>query len=221
MPFSTTTRRVLAGVITAVTLLATAAAALIWHAADATATAPTLAVAAGPAAVEPSTTSTTRPTTTSSSTTTAPTTSTTKPKPVPTTVRVRATVPATTPPTAAPATTPPRAPVSASASPEERCAAALKWVGEHGLALPAGWGFRCPGEALVDGKDRWGVACWNCNGDMTNWIAVDVGRVGSSDITLHYVVAHEICHAIDYTTLGDSSEVGADLCAALHGAPRP
>ena len=65
------------------------------------------------------------------------------------------------------------------------------------------------------------MACWNCVGDGVSWIAVDVGRIGASDATLRHVIAHEICHAIDYMTTGLSSEVGADLCAALHGAPRP
>ena len=106
-------------------------------------------------------------------------------------------------------------------TPEERCANSHQWVVDHGLALPAGWGFRCPGQALVNGAERWGVACWNCNGDGTSWIAVDIGRIGSSDAALRYVIAHETCHAIDYAGLGITSEVGADLCAALHGAPRP
>ena len=105
------------------------------------------------------------------------------------------------------------------ATAQERCAAALKWVGQRGLVLPAGWGFRCPGQAPENGQPRWGVACWNCEGDGS-WVAVDVGRIGASDATLRYVVAHEICHAIDYMGLGTSTELGADLCAAVHGAPR-
>ena len=64
------------------------------------------------------------------------------------------------------------------------------------------------------------MACWNCEGNGS-WIAVDIGRAGASDAAVRYVVAHEICHAVDYTTIGLSTEVGADLCAALHGAPRP
>ena len=87
--------------------------------------------------------------------------------------------------------------------------------------LPAGWGFRCPGPAIVDGAPRWGMACLNCEGDHTNWIAVDVGRIGPSEAALRYVIAHEICHAVEYMTLGLSTELTADLCAALHGAPRP
>ncbi len=75
-------------------------------------------------------------------------------------------------------------------------------MAQHGLALPAGWGFRCPGPAIVDGTPRWGVACWNCDGDGQSWIAVDIGRIGASDKALRYVIAHETCHAIDYMTLG-------------------
>ncbi|MDQ2827205.1 MAG: hypothetical protein M3Y04_09660, partial [Actinomycetota bacterium] len=122
------------------------------------------------------------------------------------------------------ATAPPAAVARAAApiasSPELRCAAAMQWVNAHGLALPAGWGYRCPGLAVVNGAERWGVACWNCDGPG-NWIAVDIGRIGSSDDALHYVVAHETCHADDYALLGLTTELSADLCAALHGAPRP
>lgn len=89
------------------------------------------------------------------------------------------------------------------------------------MFLPSGWGYRCPGQAQVNGSDRWGLACWNCQGDGS-WIAVDVGRIGLSEVALRYVVAHEICHANDYESpLHVSTELGADLCAALHGAPRP
>jgi len=90
-------------------------------------------------------------------------------------------------------------------SPAERCANARQWVSEHGVVLPAGWGFRCPGQAIVSGAERWGVACWNCAGDGASYIAVDIARIGASDATLRYVI----------------TELGADLCAALHGAPRP
>jgi len=152
-------------------------------------------------------TSTTSTSTTSTSTTVKPRPVVVTTKPVPTTARP------TPPPTAPPVT-------SASVTPEARCAAARQWVEAHGLVLPAGWGFRCPGEALVAGTDRWGVACWNCEG-TGSWIAVDVGRIGPSEATLRYVIAHETCHAIDYTGLGITTEIGADLCASVHGAPRP
>jgi hypothetical protein len=172
-----------------------------------------------PPPTSPPTTSTTV-TPTTAPPTTAPTTKATTPttqrRPVPTTA-ARATT------TAPPATTPFVSPVvqPLGRSPEERCTAALRWLAGQGLALPAGWGFRCPGVALERGVAKWGVACWNCDLDGNNWIAVDVGRIGASDATLRYVVAHETCHANDYAGLGITTELGADLCAALHGAPRP
>ncbi|MGI8807089.1 MAG: hypothetical protein ACR2KK_04490 [Acidimicrobiales bacterium] len=118
-------------------------------------------------------------------------------------------------------TQPPAVVQASTGDPAARCAAARQWVAEHGLVLPAGWGFRCPGQALVDGTPRWGVACWNCEANLTSWIAVDIGRIGASDATLRHVIAHEICHAREYVAFGQTTEVGADLCAALHGAPRP
>jgi hypothetical protein len=167
------------------------------------------------------------PTTTPTSTTvTPPTTPTTIARVVPTTVAVvRTTVappvreaPAPVAPVAAAA--PVAAPPAPSASTAERCAAARQWVEAHGLVLPAGYGFRCPGPAMQGETPRWGITCWNCAG-AGSYIAVDIDRIGPSDATLRYVVAHETCHANDFATLGVSTEIGADLCAALHGAPRP
>jgi hypothetical protein len=110
---------------------------------------------------------------------------------------------------------------SGGASGPERCASASQWLAQQGLRLPAGWGYRCPGAAVLNGASHWGVACWNCEGNGASWIAADVDRIGSSDAALRYVVAHETCHAIDYATTGVTTEAGADLCAAQHGAPRP
>ncbi|MEA2901862.1 MAG: hypothetical protein QOH36_1749 [Actinomycetota bacterium] len=112
-------------------------------------------------------------------------------------------------------------PAPASASATDRCAAARQWVDGQGLVLPAGYGFRCPGAAVMGETPRWGVTCWNCAPGSGNYIAVDIDRIGPSDATLRYVVAHETCHAIDFALTGISTEIGADLCAALHGAPRP
>jgi hypothetical protein len=126
----------------------------------------------------------------------------------------------TVPPAPAP-TAPPTTALSWGDSTEQRCASALQWVGGQGLKLPGGWGYRCPSKAIVNGAEKWGLACWNCAGDGQSYIAVDIARIGSSDAALRYVVAHEVCHAIDYMTLGASSEIGADLCAATHGAARP
>ena len=214
------TRHLVAGIAATVGVLGMVATAVVGRTAG--------AGAASTAAVTSPATSELSTTTTSSTTppTTVPPTTTVKPKPVPTTVRTTVPrAPATTaapPTTAAPAPAPPP-PVAqpSSLSAEARCANAVRWVAEHGLALPAGWGFRCPGQAIVGGTPRWGMACWNCEGNGASWIAVDIGRIGASDRALFYVVAHEICHAIDYMGLGLSSELGADLCAAGHGAPRP
>jgi hypothetical protein len=137
------------------------------------------------------------------------------------TAEPRAVAPVTTPATAPPATKPAPVVLPGNSTAEERCANARQWVAQQGLVLPTGWGYRCPGQAMVDGAPRWGLACWNCNGDGQSWIAVDIGRIGASDKALRYVIAHETCHAIEYTTLGISTEITADLCAATHGAPRP
>jgi hypothetical protein len=169
---------------------------------------------AAPEVQATTTSSSTSTTSSTSSTSTTSTSTTVKPRPVVTTIKpVPTTVRTTPPPTAPPVT-------SATTTPEQRCATARQWVEAHGLVLPAGWGFRCPGEAVVAGTDRWGVACWNCVGPGS-WIAVDVSLIGPSDAALRYVIAHETCHALDYTGLGITTEIGADLCAALHGAPRP
>lgn len=179
-----------------------------------------------PLATVPSTTvapTTVRPTSSTSPSTSSTTSTTVKAKPVPTTAPPQAAPARVTAPVPAPTVVsqpPPVAPPSGRSA-AERCAAALQWVGGQGLSLPAGWGFRCPGLALERGVPKWGVACWNCEEVEGSWIAVDIGRIGPSDVTLRYVVAHEICHARDYAGLGLSTELGADLCAALHGAPRP
>jgi hypothetical protein len=190
---------------------------------------PTAAAVAGPVESGPVETSVPVPTT-------APTASTAVPAPATTTAVARVVVPTTVavvrttvaPPVvreaaaAAPVADAVAAPAPAapSTSTAERCAAARQWVDGHGLVLPAGYGFRCPGSAMQGETSRWGITCWNCAG-AGSYIAVDIDRIGPSDATLRYVVAHETCHAIDFATLGISTEIGADLCAALHGAPRP
>jgi hypothetical protein len=74
---------------------------------------------------------------------------------------------------------------------------------------------------MMGDTPRWGITCWNCAPGSGNYIAVDIERIGPSDAALRYVVAHETCHAIDYSLIGLSTEIDADLCAALHGAARP
>ena len=222
MRFAGTARHALFSVAAVLAVAAIAGATIAWCTVDASASAPadptpdtTL-----PPPVPPSTSSTTSSTTTSTSTSTT-TSATVTPRPVATTAKPRAAAPVTTPATAPPTTKPAPAAPPASSTAEERCANARQWVAQQGLVVPAGWGYRCPGQAIVDGAPKWGMACWNCNGDGQSWIAVDIGRIGASDKALRYVIAHEICHAKDYTTLGISTEIGADLCAATHGAARP
>jgi len=163
-------------------------------------------------------TSTIPPPTTSSSTSTSTTTSTPPTTQAPTPpVRPAAVRPAT-PVTKAPAPSPPPSPSGTTV--EQRCRDTFDWVVGQGLPLPGGWQFRCPDPALdPEGRPHWGLACSHCA--TGSFVAINVDLIGSSDATLRYVVAHEICHAIEYATLGLTTEITADLCAALHGAPRP
>ena len=150
------------------------------------------------------------------STTTSSSTTTTRPRAVsPPPTRLRPPV------VAAPAPPPPPPPAPPPARSEaERCEAARQWVAERGLVVPTGWDYRCPHEARDEhGGEHWGIACWNCEGG--SHVGINIRLIGSSDATLRYVVAHEICHALDYVTLGISTELTADLCATLHGAGRP
>lgn len=203
-----------------------------WRATEGSASSARLAAASAEAVDEPVTTTlpTAPPTTVTPVATSVapPATPTTLARPVPAAAPVvRTTIPAPViadPPAPPVAETlsnaPAPAPAPASTSAADRCAAARQWVDGQGLLLPAGYGFRCPGAAEMAGA-RWGITCWNCAPGSGNYIAVDVDRIGPSDATLRYVVAHETCHAIDFALLGLSTEIGADLCAALHGAPRP
>lgn len=154
--------------------------------------------------------------------------------PEPTTVAVPVPVPTPKPaapivaPVAAPDPVPDAEPVAMqapdppAAGAAERCSSARQWVAAHGLVLPAGFAFRCPDPAIfADGASRWGTTCWNCGAPGGSYIAINIDRIGSSDDTLHYVVAHETCHAIQDVTTGVTSEESADACAAAHGAPPP
>jgi hypothetical protein len=219
MRFAGTARHTLYSVAAVLAVVAVAGATFVWCTSGASASAPATPAPDTTLPPPPSTSITTSSTTSSTSTSTS-TSTTVKPKPVTTTAKPRTVAPATTPATAPPTTKPAPA-ASTGATAEERCANARQWVAQQGLTLPAGWGYRCPGQAIVDGAPRWGVACWNCNGDNQSWIGIDIGRIGSSDKALRYVVAHETCHANEYVKLGISTEITADLCAALYGAPRP
>ena len=115
-------------------------------------------------------------------------------------------------PEEAPPTTAPSAPV---AEPDP-CAEALAWVADAGLPLPAGVGYHCPSTQF----SHHGAACWNgspCRG--TGFIAINLELIGdASPEYLRHVVAHEVCHILDFQATGRTSEAGADACAAAHGA---
>ncbi|MDQ3573584.1 MAG: hypothetical protein M3404_01465 [Actinomycetota bacterium] len=110
---------------------------------------------------------------------------------------------------------------AASSSHQARCAAALRSVQAAGLALPAGFEYRCPGDtrSFVGDRQRWGVTCYHhprfCPGRA--YVAVNPARVGASDARLRYVVAHEIGHAIDYMAQGSTTEQSAHARARAAG----
>ena len=108
-----------------------------------------------------------------------------------------------------------------AASPEARCAAALARVQGSGLLLPAGFDYRCPGDtrSFVGDRQHWGVTCYYHQTFCPNgaYVAVNPASVGRSDARLRYVVAHEIGHAIDYVTMGFTTEQTAHARARAAG----
>ncbi len=128
--------------------------------------------------------------------------------------------------TPAPASTPaevveaPSAPAPADPVAEpDPCADALSWVADAGLPLPPGVGYHCPSTEFA----HHGAACWNnryC--PRTGFIAVNLDLIGDpTPEYLRHVVAHEVCHILEFQATGWSTEASADACAAAHGAPRP
>lgn len=115
------------------------------------------------------------------------------------------------PPARAPATTTTGAP-----SPEELCADALAWVESAGLALPSGTGYHCPSTQF----GHHGAACWYAAGcPRGRFIAVNVDLMGQvTPDYVRYVVAHEICHIVQFDAGQASTEADADACAAGYGA---
>ena len=107
---------------------------------------------------------------------------------------------------------PPAGPTSAA----DQCGDTLTWVAEAGLPLPPGVGYRCPSNQFP----HQGAACWNgapCRG--SGFIAVNMDLLaGTSTDYLRHVVAHEVCHILDFQATGTTTESGADACAAAHGA---
>ena len=114
----------------------------------------------------------------------------------------------------------PDAPAETSApeSPPNPCADALAWVATAGLPLPAGVDYNCPSTQFA----HHGAACWGNSTYCPNrgFIAINMGMLeGTSTDYLRHVVAHEVCHILDFQSTGRSTESGADACAAAHGAP--
>ena len=110
------------------------------------------------------------------------------------------------------------APVIAPEPPPSPCSDALAWVASAGLPLPAGVDYNCPSTQFA----HHGAACWGnstyCPG--RGFIAINMGLLeGTSTEYLRHVVAHEVCHILDFQSTGHSTEWGADACAAAHGAP--
>ena len=98
------------------------------------------------------------------------------------------------------------------------CSDALAWVASAGLPLPGGVDYNCPSTQFA----HHGAACW---GNATfcpdrAFIAINMDLLhGTSTDYLRHVVAHEVCHILDFQSTGRSTEWGADACAAAHGAP--
>lgn len=97
----------------------------------------------------------------------------------------------------------------------EPCADALAVVAAAGLPLPAGVDYRCPSTQFA----HQGAACWDewpCPGSAFIAINLDLGA-GATPEYLRHVVAHEICHILDFRDRGWTTEPGADACAAAYG----
>ncbi len=107
------------------------------------------------------------------------------------------------------------APEPAPAPEPEPCADALAAVAAAGLPLPAGVGYRCPSVQFA----HQGAACWDewpCPGGAFIAINLDLGA-GATPEYLRHVVAHEICHILDFRDRGWTTEPRADACAAAYG----
>jgi hypothetical protein len=103
------------------------------------------------------------------------------------------------------------------------CSTAFADVEAAGIHLPARFEFRCPADisALTPTGHRWGLACADSvHCPQQPYVAVDLTGIGDSAARVHYVVAHEICHAAEYQAGRPYGEDAADACAAAHGFPR-
>ena len=121
-------------------------------------------------------------------------------------------------PVAAVAVEPPAPQPEPAPEPEpepEPCADARAAVAAAGLPLPAGVDYRCPSTQFA----HHGAACWDewpCPGSAFIAINLDLGA-GASPEYLRHVVAHEICHILDFRDRGWTTEPRADACAAVYG----
>ena len=117
-------------------------------------------------------------------------------------------------PVAAVAVEPP-APAPEPEPAPEPCADALAVVAAGGLPLPDGVDYRCPSTRFA----HQGAACWDewpCPGTAFIAINLDLGA-GATPEYLRHVVAHEICHILDFRDRGWTTEPRADACAAAYG----
>ncbi len=105
-------------------------------------------------------------------------------------------------------------PVSAAGEPLTPCADGLAWAADVGLRLPPGVGFRCPSTQFP----HHGAACWNGSPcPRSAFVAVNLELIGTRGIDyVRHVVAHEICHILDFQATGSTTEDGAEACVATH-----
>ena len=121
--------------------------------------------------------------------------------------------------TTGPAPAPPPA-VAGAAEPAtvNPCDDALAWAASVGLPLPEGTGYRCPSTLF----NHHGATCWyatQCRDGR--FIAINTDLMGPvTQDYFRFVVAHEICHVMQFDATGESTEAQADACAIAHGARR-
>jgi hypothetical protein len=118
----------------------------------------------------------------------------------------------------APAEPPPTTAEPAPSPPPGTCDDALTWAASVGLPLPAGTGYRCPSTEFA----HHGATCWYATPCRNGrFIAINTELMGPvSQDYFRFVVAHEICHVLQFDATGDSTEAQADACAIAHGARR-
>jgi hypothetical protein len=102
--------------------------------------------------------------------------------------------------------------------PAGTCDDALAWAASVGLPLPAGTGYHCPSTQFA----HHGATCWYATPCRNGkFIAINAELMGPvSQDYFRFVVAHEICHVLQFDATGDSTEAQADACAIAHGARR-